>query len=275
MRDKIIELIGKQAGPTSIILTGVHGDEICGPLALKELLPRLKIQRGRVFVGYGNPLAIAKNVRQIDANLNRLFKPESDLSPQEKNSYEYERAQFLKKYLDQAEVLLDVHASYDPHSPPFIICEDGATEIAKYLPVNLIVSGFDAIEPGGTDYYMSKQDKIGICIECGYRSDPKTSQIAEKGILDFLIARGHISGQLTEQRQQKIRRFNLYLAKTTDFRLAKNFTDFAELEVNDLIGFDGNAEINAPEKCVILFAQNTKQVGAEAFLLGRKDKAPA
>ncbi|MCX6713854.1 MAG: succinylglutamate desuccinylase/aspartoacylase family protein, partial [Candidatus Vogelbacteria bacterium] len=228
--------------------------------------------RGRVLFGYGNPRAIKKTIRQIDANLNRMFKPVANLSSQEKKSYEYQRAKFLKKYLNQASALLDIHASCDPNSVPFIICEANASKIVKYLPVNLIVSGFDAIEPGGTDYYMNRQGQVGICIECGYRRNPATSQIAETAILNFLTVRGHISGKIKSKKQTKIKMFSLYLAKTNKFRLAKKFSDFAKLKSGELIGLDGKNKVLAPKNSIILFAQNTNKIGDEAFLLGKKKR---
>lgn len=268
MREEIIELKGEAPGPTSIILAGVHGDELCGPLAFEKILPNLTIERGQVFFGYGNPQAIEKNVRQLETNLNRMFKSDEDLNEQDKNSYEYKRAQFLKIYLDQSSALLDIHASSDPKSPPFIICEANGEETARCLPVNLVVSGFDKIEPGGTDYYMNKNGNIGVCIECGYRGDPTTSQTAETAIINFLISRGHITGSIETHKQSPIKIFNLYFSQTNHFRLAKDFADFTKIKSGEIIGLDGNKEIRAPKDCAILFAQNTNKIGDEAFLLG-------
>jgi len=165
-------LNGEKEGPRSIILAGVHGNERCGVEALQNLLPTLKINRGTVWFAYGNPRAIQKNVRYTEANLNRMFKPDKELTKEEKNSYEYERAQFLKTYLDKADVLLDVHSSFTQGAKPFVLCENNALEVAKNLPFDLMVSGFDEVEPGGTDYYMNKAGKIGICAECGYLGNP-------------------------------------------------------------------------------------------------------
>lgn len=268
--EKIIELIGQTDGSTSIILVGVHGDEICGPIALSKILPTLKIERGRVLFGYGNPKAIKARVRHFEADLNRMFKPEEILSAREPNSYEYNRAKFLREYLDQADALLDIHSSSNPNSQPFIICEENAKDIRKYLPFDLVVSGFDAIEPGGTDYYMNKQSKIGICIECGNSNDPKAISLAEKSILEFLKARGHISGELKRYQQDLINMYSLYLTKTNDFRLVKNFADFESVSQGQPIGIDSKQPVQADRDGIILFAQSKKVVGEEAFLLGEK-----
>ena len=88
---EIIELNGIQPGPTSMILVGVHGNERCGNEAVEELLPTLSIEKGRVIIVQGNPRAIEQNVRFTEMNLNRMFKPDDQLSVEEKQSYEYSR----------------------------------------------------------------------------------------------------------------------------------------------------------------------------------------
>lgn len=271
-RENIIELRGQKAGPTSAILIGVHGDERCGIEAIEKLLPSLKIERGRVFVGYGNPKAIERNVRFVEANLNRMFKPDESLTAGEKTSYEYARAQFLKKYLEQSDELLDIHASFTPESQPFIICENNAREIARYLPIDRVVSGFDAAEPGGTDYWMNKNGKIGICIECGYLGDSSSTKIAEASILAFLRARKHLDGELQIRKQENLKVESIYMTKTDGFHLAKNFSDFEKISADHIIGTDGQKEIRASEDGFILFARNRNQIGEEAFLFGTYKK---
>lgn len=273
MYENIIELHGKKDGPSSMILVGVHGDERCGIEAIGKILPSLKIQRGRVLIGYGNPKAVEQNVRFVESNLNRLFRPDSELSSEQKSSYEYSRVQFLKKYFNQADVLFDVHASSIPNSERFVICEKNAKEIVKYLPVNLLVSGFDNVEPGGTDYYMNSMSRIGICLECGFKGDLQSTQMAEESILAFLKARGHIANNLVSQKQSYVKVYKKYFAKTNSFTLSKPFANFEVVKKNQLIGIDGQEEVRATKQSLILFAHNASNVGDEVFLLGEKKKA--
>jgi succinylglutamate desuccinylase len=269
MYEEIIEFTGKETGFTSMVIVGVHGNEVCGVEALKNILPNLKIEKGKVFFAYGNPRAIKQNVRFTEVNLNRMFKLDSLLSDKDKQSYEYNRAQFLKKYLDQADALLDVHASFTPESRRFVICEPNAKEIVETLPFSLIVSGFDQVEPGGTDYYMNKKGGIGICVECGFLGDLSSTDIAEQSIMAFLQTRGHITGERhTTESQSYIRMYDLYLTQTNDFNLSKSFVDFEEIKSGQILGKDGEKEVKAMKDSVILFARNTNEAGDEAFLLG-------
>ncbi|MEI6479932.1 MAG: succinylglutamate desuccinylase/aspartoacylase family protein [bacterium] len=272
MYENVIELVGREPGPTSMILVGVHGNEKCGVEALNKILSKLEIQKGKAFFAYGNPQSIDQNVRYTEANLNRMFKSDELLSEKEKESYEYSRAQFLKKYLDQADVLLDIHASYTPASQRFIICEPNSKEIVKYLPFSLIVSGFDQVEPGGTDYYMNSIGKIGICVECGYLGDQKSTEIAEESIYTFLRAREHVSGERQIYTQNYIQMYSIYITKN-NFKLTKEFSDFEEINLGQVIGTDGKEEVRAQKDSIILFARNVETGGEEAFLLGEKKKA--
>ncbi len=271
MLEKIYQLEGGKVGPTSIILAGVHGDEICGVEAIKKILPGLKIERGVVLFGYGNPRAIKMDKRYTEVNLNRMFS-DNFLSTREKETYEYGRAQFLKKCLDKAEALLDIHASSIPESKAFAICEANAGKIVKFLPIDLVVSGFDEVEPGGTDHYMNSTGKIGICLECGYVKNPESLRVAEKGIVSFLKSRGHLENKLAPQKQSFLRVFKKYLAKTDNFTLAKPFKNFEIVEKKQVIGIDGQEKIKAPKRSLILFAHNGVKIGDEIFLLGEKKK---
>ncbi len=263
-----VKIIGENPGTVSIILGGVHGDEICGIKAIETLIASLKIERGTVYLGYGNPAAITASKRQTEANLNRMF-CEERLSPANRASYEYGRAQFLKSYLDKASALLDIHASFTPDSKPFVICENNSKGIVEYLPVDLMVSGFDTIEPGGTDYYMNKTGRIGICVECGNIKDSASDQLAVDAAFAFLKARGHITNDLSKRLQQRIRMYMLYKNKSTFFKLTKPFRDFEVVKAGKLIGQDGVEEIRAHEDGVILFAQNSLAPGQEVFLFGK------
>ncbi len=273
MFEKIVQIKGEEIGSTSIILAGVHGDERCGIEAVRAILPNLAIERGVVLFGYGNPRAIEANRRCMEANLNRMFQSDAALSRDEKKSYEYERAQVLKIHLNQADALLDLHASRTSKSKPFIICEANAKGVSEYLPPDLVVAGFDAVEPGGTDYYMNSIEKIGICVECGYAGDSRSVEIAKESIFAFLKARDHIKNDLSPKRQSRIRMYDLYKTKTNRFVLSKQFDDFEEVSKGQVIGMDGDEAVRAEKESVILFARNRDRSGEEAFLLGEKESA--
>lgn len=271
-KNGLITIKGSKPGPTVSILVGIHGDEICGPKALQKLLPKLKIKTGKVFFVYGNLLAIKKGVRQINLNLNRCFKPISEFTKQEKKSYEFKRAQIIKKYLDQSSTFLDIHSSSSKESIPFIICEKHSFDWAKKLPFSLRSSGWDKLEPGGTDYYGNKQKKIAICVECGYHNNPKAVNKAIESIKTFLQLTGNLSKpkkSWPKTNQKYIKVYKIYHTKTDHFALIKKFADFQWLPKNTTIGFDGNQPIKNSQAGYIIFARSQQKKQAEAFLLGK------
>lgn len=268
--ENIIEIKGKVPGPTSIIMGGVHGNEIAGVKTVENLIENLTIESGKVYLAFGNPHAIKQNIRMTEKNLNRMFKPIEELSVGETNSYEYKRAELLKTFLDQSSALLDLHNSSNPESQPFIICESNSKAITEYFPIQKIVSGFDDIEPGGTDYYMNKTGKIGICVECGFHGDPISNEIALKAAYIFLTVRGHIKGEYTKNEHDYYRLYGLHVTKTSRFKVVKKFPDFTNIDKGELIAYDGDEEIRSPDKSIILFARDRDSIGEEAFLLGKK-----
>lgn len=262
----MIRLTSKNPGPTVLILGGVHGNEGCGVKAIEEI-KTWKIQKGTVMLEIGNPEAVKRNVRYTEENLNRMFLPEDMMTEETKQSYEYTRAQYLKTLMSQADILIDIHASNTPESIPFVIAEESAKSIISQLPVLISCSGFDTFQPGGTDYYMNSLGKIGICIECGYTKDDRSTETAINSVKALLVAQGMIPGNINRSPQKQLRVFQQYYTCTDSFILTKNCEDFEFFPVDTLIGYDGETAVYASQDSYILFARNRKKAGEEAFLL--------
>src|SRR3989338_6601189 len=120
---------GSAPGKTVLIMAGVHGNERCGVTACERILKELKVERGKLIWIYANMAALERNVRQVEYNLNRCF-----LKQQPANmatSLEGKTARGLIPYLEEADALLDIHASYTPESQPFIIGDERNLEYAR------------------------------------------------------------------------------------------------------------------------------------------------
>jgi len=195
----------------------------------------------------------------------------SKYSNKVKRTYEYKRAQELKKILNQGDALLDIHSTLHPNKP-FIICEKNALEIVSYFSKDFkrVVQGFDRLEPGATDGYMISHQGIGICIECGQHNSLSAANIVKKAIYSFLVARGHIDHlNIKKNENREIVKMNyLYKTKSNSFILDKKFSDFEKINKGMLIGVDGKENIKSPKDCVIVFAHNRGKKNEEAFLLG-------
>lgn len=263
------ELVINSNKPGSIvtIMGGVHGNEPCGVNAINEL-KNLKIKFGKINFILGNPRAIEQNIRFTAMNLNRVFREDDEMAKEEKETYEYKRSREIIPFLNESDILLDIHSSATKDSIPFIICEPHSLELAQCLPFEIRCYGFDNIHPGSADYYMNKQNKKAICIECGNNDDPNATDLAVKSIRILLSKLGMIDDmQETHIKDQKIFDIkSIYKTKTDSFRLEKYFKDFERVNKGQLIGLDGDEKIYSDLDQSILFARSCDRRGAEGFI---------
>lgn len=268
--ETIILREGKEAGKTVAIFCGVHGNEKAGIRAVKNAVKNLDITAGKVYFVFGNPKAIENNVRYKEKNLNRCF----ELSNRG-TSYEDIRARELMLILDECELLLDLHASNNPESTPFVICEVNGLKLAEKFDVEIVSTGWNALEPGSTDHYMNLKGKIGITLECGSVHDVKRGEeLAYKSIQQFLTYTQNISSNIpfSNKPKQHIELLRVIKKRTANFTFSKQYHDFEELEPGSLIARDGNMTYMANINECIIFANPNKQIGDEVFLIGKLEK---
>lgn len=256
-------------GPTVTILGGIHGNEICGIEAIDRIKNTLVLKKGKLFLLYGNIEAIKKNVRQIDLNLNRMFREDTFFQNDEKRTIEYRRSREIMPYLDLSDASLDLHSSPTQGSPAFIICEKNGAEIVKDFPFPFRCYGFSEIEPGGTDEYMNSRGKIGICVECGNHTAYDAKEKALLSIQKFLEYFDMVEWDITVQGVQKQEIFmavRAYITQTENFRVSQSFRDFENIEQWQLLWYDGGESVFAKNTGKILFARDRNQLNVEAFI---------
>ena len=258
---KVID--SKKPGPTITIIAGTHGDEICGVKAFKKVIPNIQLKKGKVYFILGNLKAIKLNKRQYQTNLNRLYKDDSLIDDKTKQCYEYKRSREIIPYLDESDALLDIHSSMNKNSTPFAICEKPAIEVAKVLPVKIISTGFNDIEPGGTDGYMFSKGKIGICIECGNHISDLSNYNAIESIYRFLNYFNMINMPPTKI----VNVYSIYKTKN-NFKPTKYFKDFESIKKGSIIGYDGDKKVISKKDSFILFSNSRTKPNKEAFILG-------
>ncbi len=266
---KLIEKNGKKPGKTVVLLAGIHGNEVCGVKAFDELIPKIEIESGKVIFIYANLEAIEKNKRQIEYNLNRCFLKEQTKIMAE--SLEGKTAKEIIPYLERADLMLDLHASFTKDSIPFVICDEKQLGNANIFDSKIVSYNWDPFEPGSTDYYMNLQNKPGFCFECGYFGDKKSFERAKNAVLDFLIFSGNISGALFKKNNQRIIRIKgIYKNTIGSFKKIEYKPDFWIAEKNSKIGTDGEKDvfINAGE--IILFLVDNEKLNEECFLVAEE-----
>ncbi|MCK4440820.1 MAG: aspartoacylase [Sulfurovaceae bacterium] len=98
------------------IVGGTHGNEQIGAFLVENLSKELVKNQYAFSVEtlIGNPKAVRRKIRYIDADLNRLFKTE-ELENLDKSTYEHERARVLNNIIgpkgDNSNFLIDLHTT--------------------------------------------------------------------------------------------------------------------------------------------------------------------
>ena len=222
---------GLAPGPRLLVLGAVHGNEVCGALAITQIMQALDsgalaIERGTLtLVAVTNPLAHQLGQRTGERNLNRNMAPSA--IPQD---FEDRVANVLCPLLDAHQVLLDLHSFHTAGSPFVMIGppnNQGALEpfgkardemqLALHSGAPRIVDGWLetyargvhrraasasgrahplASNPNygvGTTEYMRSRGGYGVTLECGQHDDPQAVQVARHAILQTLALLGMAS----------------------------------------------------------------------------------
>ena len=219
---KSINYTGLESGPRLIITGAVHGNEVCGTLAIRRVMDeidsgQLRVRAGSVtFVPITNPLAYQLNQRSGERNLNRNLFPKDE--PQD---FEDQIANWLCPLLAQHDVLLDLH-SFNAQSQPFVMVgprnNEGSLQpfrhaekeraLARRLGVSRFVDGWLAtygqgvqrrmkgsaasqletvLRYGvGTTEFMRTTGGYALTLECGQHADPAAPDVAYRAIMNTL-----------------------------------------------------------------------------------------
>ena len=263
--DSIIKKDSGNTGKTLAVFCGVHGNEKAGVFAVEKILKNIELTRGAVYFVFANPEAVKKNVRFVDKNLNRCF-----FDDQSGETYEEKRAIELMSLLDECDALLDIHASNNKETTPFAITDNGA-EVVSNMDFTIVATGFNKIEPGGTDGYMKRKNTIGICLECGYSGESeKNTDLAYNSILQFLQYYNCIESIIPMGRvaQKALHVDDVQKVTSEEFELTETFADCQTIEAGTVIADDESRKYVADKERVILFGSQGKPIGAEAYILG-------
>jgi succinylglutamate desuccinylase len=263
-------VVGKSEGLQVVIFGSIHGDEPAGYLAIKELLTQfasgeLQLQRGFLTLAVGNELGLDRGVREVEHNLNRLFKPDLKSPPR---CYEERRAEELKGLLEGAAYMLDLHATSEP-TRPFIMCEAPVLEEAREMGFARIVMGWsdlgDETLGGDTESYFNSIGGKGFTLESGQRDAADGPVNAIDAARRFLSHTGLLAYEAGgDDRPAVYKLFTSIKVDEPTFRYSRPFSSFDELAEGELIGSDIGKVHHAPEECVVIMPSKKE------FMLARR-----
>lgn len=283
-------------GPDAMINAVIHGNELCGAIALDYLMRSgIRPARGRLTVAFVNPEAYLRfdpaaptKTRFVDEDMNRVWTPERLDGPDD--TVELRRARELRPLYDRVERLLDIH-SMGTYSDPIMLIHGLEKERqftrAMGYPAMIAcgsghVEGLRLIEYA--PFNDPASDRIACLVECGQHWAKSSGDVAIDTALHYLRSLDMIDdATLSEHRrtppvaQQTMADVTHgYAIRTDDFFFAQDFKGLERFPAaGAVVAVDGGEEIRTPyDDCILVMPNHRAVKGQRAFRLARlSDKA--
>lgn len=289
--------VGKQDGPTLIIVGSIHGNEPAGAKALKrvaeEIGPRVGSLNGRAYFLAGNTRALAKGKRFLDTDLNRSWKSQkianSEL-PEGTRISEFLELGELDQLLDSILItskdevyVVDLHST-SAKGVPFATIGDTLRNrrFARCFPVTIVLGIEEQLE-GTLLEYLNNVGAVTFGFEGGQHDANETVRNHTALIWLSLLNSGVLNAgdipDLSQQRKVLDRhntgarifevRYRHPVGPEDDFQMKPGFNNFDPVTVGDQLASDRNGTITSPESGVILMPLYQK-LGEDGFFVGRR-----
>ncbi|ETV91807.1 hypothetical protein, variant 2 [Aphanomyces invadans] len=179
------------------VLGGVHGNELTGVHVVEWLKKRCPpLLSGTLTLILGNPKAIELNQRGSapHADLNRCFTMSvlDSSSTDSSQPYEQARAREIAPFLQQSDLVLDLHATNKP-SEPFLKMAGPLTPqhyaVGRWFPCNVLLHDPLYILAGGialTDEYTGAHGGVGMIFESGIAGDTSRAELVFESVIRIL-----------------------------------------------------------------------------------------
>lgn len=292
--DFVWTLRSGRPGPHVWINALMHGDEICGAIALDHLLRReVRPRVGTLSLSFCNVAAYSNvsaakplGTRYVDEDMNRVW----DKLSSPASSIEIDRARQLRSLADTADYLIDLHAMTHPTEALTIVGKiDEPTKTAQGIslakrigaPTLLVAdrghtAGLRLRDYGG--FGDASSHKTALVVECGGWWEARSAQFALEVVGRTLAAFDMADpADLGLPAPGPQRAFRLVESTETvtihsrDFRFAQPFKgDEIIPRAGTVIANDGGIEVRTPfDDCFLMFPLYEPQPGATAIRFGR------
>ena len=293
---------GTPAGPTMLVLGGIHGNEPSGVHASRRLLDGLdRVRpsfRGELIALTGNRKALARGCRFIEKDLNRRWTEErvallEGSAPGGAEASEDREQREILEVLEEAignargEIyFLDLHTS-SAEGPPFVTIGDTLRQrkFALRLPLPVILGLEEQID-GALLEYMNNRGHITLGVEAGGHDRPGSVDNHEAVLWFALAAAGLLREQEIPDRPRH-RRILFEAARDIpriievthrrravpgrEFRMEPGFVNFHPVKKGQLLARDRQGDVYAGEDGLILLPLYQGQ-GDDGFFLCRRIK---
>jgi predicted deacylase len=266
-------------GRKFLFFGAIHGDEGCGPAALRRLIGA--VQEGTlaliggelIVVPVANPRAYGSGLRMTEDNLNRVF-----THWEEANTYEKRLANELVPLVEECDYFLDIHSTSSPSNPCVFVDypDNESLEFARSLGISeailgwpeLYVQASDPIQAFDTMRLAHEKGKRALIIECGQHTDSRAPDVAYAAILNALRHFGFIQGHAGKAALSAVRMRGMYIRKSARDSFARAWKHMDRFSAGEELAVSDGAHILAPFDGVILLPKESAAIGTEWFYTG-------
>lgn len=294
---RIGSLHGPSAGPTLLVVAGIHGNEPAGVTAVKRVLARLESEQGQIrgdlVALAGNTRALAKGVRCLDRDLNRRWTADS-LAELEGNgrgraTEDTEQRELHAAVMDSHRAARGVVYFIDLHSTsaegiPFVLPAPGepSRDFALYIPLPVAIGLVERVE-GTLAEYMQRLGCVALALEAGKDGAGDAIDHHEAALWIMLVEVGIVPGRLVPdlpRHRELLRRarreiphvleVRLRYAITPEdgFRMLPGFANIESVRAGQLLAHDRNGEVRAPRDGFLIMPLY-QEIGSEGFFFGQ------
>ncbi len=289
---------GVAAGPTVVVMCGIHGNEVAGPRAVRRVLRSLQERdvavRGELLVLAGNLPALGRNQRFVDRDLNRAWTPERVRALQgdgrAADSEGGEQRELLDLFAGAvAEArgtvyFLDLHTS-SADGAPFLTVGDTLRnrEFALHVPLPIMLGLEEQID-GSLLEYLNNYGFVTVGVEAGQHVAESSVDrheavlwilLASSGLIDpGAVADLPAHRALLERAARDIPsvlevRHRHPITPEDRFRMEPGYVNFQPIRKGDLLASDRHGPIFAREDGRILLPLYQGQ-GDDGFFISRE-----
>jgi len=290
---------GERAGPSLIVVAGVHGNEKAGIEASRRVLRRLEKSAapavGEVTFLAGNLSALRQNTRFIDLDLNRewtteklaALKTNGDRAggPAE-HAEQRELLGTLREVIDAARgplVMIDLHTS-SADGPPLLTVGDTLRNrrFALSFPLPLIL-GLEEQVDGALLELLNNHGVVTLGVEGGRHESPQSVDRHEAVLWQALVSSGILQAREIPDlaRHQELLRDasrgvprvievrHRHAIRAEDrFRMKPGFVNLTPVHRGQVLAQDAHGPVRAPETGLILLPLYQGQ-GSDGFFVAR------
>ena len=289
--DYIHQFDSGKPGPNVMISSVVHGNELCGAIAVDHMLRNdVRPMKGKLSLAFMNVDAYlsfdADNPsasRYLDEDFNRLWTKE--VLAGNRDSTELRRARKVLPVLDTVDLLLDIHSMQTATTPLMMAGPlDKGCEFARKLGIpEVVVMDFGHKAGRRMREYEGFSDpesnKNALLIECGQNWEQRSADLAITASWRFLMMLGlvseenaaaHLRTELPfEQRIIKVS--GPYTIRNNDFSFKEPYLGLEEIpSAGTVIANDGEIEVKTPyDNCVLIMPSRRQRPGDTAVRFGK------